>query len=87
MSNLDAIESVEGDTMGLAGESNTMRMSDTPGDDEHMVAAEEVTESQTEEESNIGAGLFNLPAEEERDLTDLVLDNLLVDGAIVNFRM
>ena len=44
MSNLDATESVEGDTMRLAGESNTMRMSDNLGDDEHMGAAEEVKE-------------------------------------------
>ena len=59
MSNLDATESVEGDTMRLAGESNTMRMSDTPGDDEHMVAAEEV-----KEETNIEDELFTLPPED-----------------------
>ena len=52
LENSEAAGSLEEDTFGLAGKSDTMLMSNTPGDDEHMGAAEEVTESQTEEDSN-----------------------------------
>ena len=52
LENSEAAGLLEEDTFGLAGKSDTMLMSNTPGDDEHMGAAEEVTESQTEEDSN-----------------------------------